>query len=123
PPGLSQNMVLGHLGANITLTCQDEVPANATVSWQVEEQGAARGWGRRLAEGNELLLRWLRYEDSGRYSCFVGSHLLRSLRLLVAEPPETPQVSCYRRSHDKDVLCEWPQQEKPSPETRAMLWV
>uniref|UniRef100_A0A8D2PCJ4 Interleukin 6 receptor n=1 Tax=Zosterops lateralis melanops TaxID=1220523 RepID=A0A8D2PCJ4_ZOSLA len=119
---LSRDTVLGHLGANITLTCQDEVPENATVLWQLKEQGATGGWGQQLAEGNTLLLRRLRYEDSGHYSCSVGSHLLRSLRLLVAEPPETPQVSCYRRSHDKDVLCEWPQQEKPSPGTRAMLW-
>ncbi|XP_032938698.1 interleukin-6 receptor subunit alpha isoform X2 [Catharus ustulatus] len=123
PARLSRDTVLGRLGANITLTCQDEVPANATVLWRVEEQGAAGGWGRQLAEGNTLLLRRLRYEDSGHYSCSVGSHLLRSLRLLVAEPPETPQVFCYRRSHDKDVLCEWPQQEKPSPGTRAVLWV
>ncbi|XP_066193818.1 interleukin-6 receptor subunit alpha isoform X3 [Sylvia atricapilla] len=123
PVALSRDTVLGHLGANITLTCQDEVPENATVLWQVKEQGAAGGWGQQLAEGNTLLLRRLRYEDSGHYSCSVGSHLLRSLRLLVAEPPETPQVFCYRRSHDKDVLCEWPQQEKPSPGTRAVLWV
>ncbi|NXB05501.1 IL6RA protein, partial [Cnemophilus loriae] len=120
---LLRDTVLGHLGDNITLTCQDEVPANATVLWQVKEQGAAGVWRRQLTEGNTLLLQLLRYEDSGHYSCSVGSHLLRSLRLLVAEPPETPQVSCYRRSHDKDVLCEWPQQEKPSPGTRAMLWV
>uniref|UniRef100_A0A8C3NZM8 Interleukin 6 receptor n=1 Tax=Cyanoderma ruficeps TaxID=181631 RepID=A0A8C3NZM8_9PASS len=123
PAGLSRDTVLGHLGANITLTCQDEVPENATVLWRLKKQGAAGGWGQQLAEGNTLLLQRLRYEDSGHYSCSVGSHLLRSLRLLVAEPPETPQVSCYRRSHDKDVLCEWPQQEKPSPGTRAMLWV
>uniref|UniRef100_A0A8C5TU72 Interleukin 6 receptor n=1 Tax=Malurus cyaneus samueli TaxID=2593467 RepID=A0A8C5TU72_9PASS len=123
PAELSQDTVLGRPGANITLTCQDEVPANASVLWQMEERGAAGGRERRLAEGNTLFLRRLRYEDSGRYSCSVGSHLRRSLRLLVAEPPETPRVSCYRRSHDKDVLCEWPQQEKPSPGTRAMLWV
>ncbi|NWR52374.1 IL6RA protein, partial [Regulus satrapa] len=124
PPGLSRDTVLGRPGANITLTCQDELPANATVLWQMQEQGAAAGGRRRrLAEGNTLLLRRLRYENSGRYSCSVGSRLLRSLRLLVAEPPETPRVFCYRRSHDKDVLCEWPQQEKPSPGTRAMLWV
>ncbi|NXS14536.1 IL6RA protein, partial [Neodrepanis coruscans] len=125
PTGLSQDTVLGHLGANITLTCQDEVPANVTVSWHVKERGAAAagGRGRRLAEGNVLLLQRLRYEDSGRYSCSVGNHLLRSLRLLVEEPLETPRVSCYRRGHDKDILCEWPQQTKPSPRTRAMLWV
>ncbi|NWX72850.1 IL6RA protein, partial [Uria aalge] len=124
PPGLSRDTVLGRLGANVTLTCWDKGPANVTVSWQVEERGAAVGGrSRRLAEGNALLLRHLRYEDSGRYSCSVGGRPLRSLRLLVEEPPETPRVSCYRRSHDKDVLCEWPQRAKPSPGTRAMLWV
>ncbi|NWU09411.1 IL6RA protein, partial [Cephalopterus ornatus] len=122
---LSRDVVLGRLGANITLTCGDEVPANVTVWWQMEKRGAAvlGGRGRRLAEGNLLLLQWLRYEDSGRYICSVGSRRLRSMRLLVEEPPEIPRVSCYRRSHDKDVLCEWPQQTKPSPGTRAMLWV
>lgn len=82
--GLSRDTVLGHLGGNITLTCQDEAPANATVLWQLKEQGAAGGWGQQLAEGNTLLLRRLRYEDSGHYSCSVGSHPRRSLRLLVA---------------------------------------
>ncbi|KAM9251871.1 interleukin-6 receptor subunit alpha [Cariama cristata] len=125
PAGLSRDTVLGRLGANVTLTCQDEGLANVTVSWRVEERGAAVVGGRvrRVMEGNALLLRRLRYEDSGRYSCYVGGRPLRSLRLLVEEPPETPRVSCYRRSHDKDVLCEWPLRAKPSPGTRAMLWV
>ncbi|NXT43515.1 IL6RA protein, partial [Pelecanoides urinatrix] len=126
PPVLSRDTVLGRPGANVTFTCRDEGPVNVTVSWQVEERGAAAAVGgrrRQLAEGNTLLLRRLRYEDSGRYSCYVGGRPLRSLRLLVEEPPETPRVSCYRRSHDKDVLCEWPLQAKPSPGTRAMLWV
>ncbi|NXP18564.1 IL6RA protein, partial [Scytalopus superciliaris] len=131
PTGLSQDMVWGRLGANVTLSCRDAVagngtvPGNGTVRWHVERRGAAvpGGRGQPLAEGNVLVLRGLRYEDSGRYSCSLGSRRLRSLRLLVEEPPETPQVSCYRRSHDKDVLCEWPQQTKPSPGTRAMLWV
>ncbi|NWX44433.1 IL6RA protein, partial [Steatornis caripensis] len=125
PPGLSRDAVLGRLGANVTLTCLDEGPANVTVSWWLEEQGgtAVGGHSRRLAEGNTLLLRRLRYEDSGRYSCSIGGRPLRSLRVLVEEPPETPRVSCYRRSHDKDILCEWPLRVKPSPGTRAMLWV
>uniref|UniRef100_A0A8B9NCQ3 Interleukin 6 receptor n=1 Tax=Accipiter nisus TaxID=211598 RepID=A0A8B9NCQ3_9AVES len=127
PAGLSRDTVLGRLGANVTLTCQDEGLANITVSWKMEKWGtvaaAVGAHDRWLAEGNTLLLWQLRYEDSGRYSCYVGGHPLRSLRLLVEEPPETPRVSCYRRSHDKDVLCEWPLQAKPSPGTRAMLWV
>ncbi|NXN24318.1 IL6RA protein, partial [Nycticryphes semicollaris] len=125
PLGLSRDTVLGRLGANVTLTCWDKGPVNVTVSWQVEGRGAAVTGGHRrwLPEGNALLLHRLRYEDSGRYSCSMGGRPLRSLRLLVEEPPETPSVSCYRRSHDKDVLCEWPQRAKPSPGTRATLWV
>uniref|UniRef100_A0A672UX25 Interleukin 6 receptor n=1 Tax=Strigops habroptila TaxID=2489341 RepID=A0A672UX25_STRHB len=119
PPGLSQDTVLGRPGANITLRCWDEGPGNVTVSWQVEERGRSQ----RLPAGNALPLHRLRHEDAGTYSCFVGSRRLRSLRLLVQEPPETPRVSCYRRSHDHDVLCEWPLRAKPSPGTRAMLWV
>uniref|UniRef100_A0A8B9DKB8 Interleukin 6 receptor n=1 Tax=Anser cygnoides TaxID=8845 RepID=A0A8B9DKB8_ANSCY len=79
--------------------------------------------GRWLAGGHALLLQRLRYEDAGLYSCHAGGRTLRTLRLLVEEPPETPHVSCYRRSHDKDVLCEWRLRAKPSPGTRAMLWV
>ncbi|NWH66858.1 IL6RA protein, partial [Geococcyx californianus] len=125
PPDLPRDTVLGLPGANLTFTCQDEEPANVSMSWWLVERGAAMmgGRSRRLAESNVLLLQHLRYENSGRYSCFGGGRPLRSLRLLVEEPPETPRVSCYRRSHDKDVLCEWPQLVKPSPRTRAMLWV
>ncbi|NXL40592.1 IL6RA protein, partial [Glaucidium brasilianum] len=123
PPGLPRDTVLGLPGANVTLTCRDQGPGNVTVSWQMEERGAEGGPRRRLAEGNALLLRHLRYEDSGRYGCYGGGRLLRSLRLLVEEPPETPRVSCYRRSPDKDILCEWPLRVKPSPGTRATLWV
>ncbi|XP_053906872.1 interleukin-6 receptor subunit alpha [Cuculus canorus] len=129
PAALSPDTVLRRPGENMTLTCRDEELAdtNATVSWWHEERGAAApmagGHRRHLLEGNVLPLRRLRYEDSGRYSCFSGGRVLRSLRLLVEEPPETPRVSCYRRSHDKDVLCEWSQRAKPSPGTRAMLWM
>ncbi|XP_075301203.1 interleukin-6 receptor subunit alpha isoform X2 [Opisthocomus hoazin] len=124
PAGVSRDTLLRRPGTNVTLTCRDEGPTDVPVSWEVEERGAAGGRGRRLAaEGNALLLRRLRYEDSGRYRCVAGGRPLRSLRLLVEEPPETPRVSCYRRSHEKDVLCEWPLRAKPSPGTRATLWV
>ncbi|NXY88631.1 IL6RA protein, partial [Alcedo cyanopectus] len=123
PPVVGRGTVLGRLGANVTLTCLEEAPGNVSVSWRVEDGGAAGARRRRLAEGNVLLLRRLRYEDSGVYSCLAGGRSLRSRQLLVEDPPETPRVSCYRRSHDKDVLCEWPLRAKPSPGTKAMLWV
>uniref|UniRef100_A0A8B9IB53 Interleukin 6 receptor n=1 Tax=Anser brachyrhynchus TaxID=132585 RepID=A0A8B9IB53_9AVES len=118
---LSQDTVLGRPGANVTLTCGAEGPLNGTVAWRMEKRAPAGG--RWLAGGHALLLQRLRYEDAGLYSCHAGGRTLRTLRLLVEEPPETPHVSCYRRSHDKDVLCEWRLRAKPSPGTRAMLWV
>ncbi|XP_066842451.1 interleukin-6 receptor subunit alpha isoform X1 [Anser cygnoides] len=121
PAGLSQDTVLGRPGANVTLTCGAEGPLNGTVAWRMEKRAPAGG--RWLAGGHALLLQRLRYEDAGLYSCHAGGRTLRTLRLLVEEPPETPHVSCYRRSHDKDVLCEWRLRAKPSPGTRAMLWV
>uniref|UniRef100_A0A8C8B5P1 Interleukin 6 receptor n=1 Tax=Otus sunia TaxID=257818 RepID=A0A8C8B5P1_9STRI len=81
-----------------TLTCRDEGLANVTVSWQLEERGAGGGPRRRLAEGNALLLRHLRYEDSGRYGCYVGSRLLRALKLLV-EGGSAPGQGCPSRRH------------------------
>uniref|UniRef100_A0A8C8EBC3 Interleukin 6 receptor n=1 Tax=Otus sunia TaxID=257818 RepID=A0A8C8EBC3_9STRI len=83
---------------NVTLTCRDEGLANVTVSWQLEERGAGGGPRRRLAEGNALLLRHLRYEDSGRYGCYVGSRLLRALKLLV-EGGSAPGQGCPSRRH------------------------
>ncbi|NXX73685.1 IL6RA protein, partial [Urocolius indicus] len=132
PPGLSQDTLLGRPGANITLSCWTQGPPNVTVSWRLEQRGQAgpgtgtrtgRSHKRQLPEGNELFLQHLSPEDSGHYGCYSGSQRLRSLRLLVEEPPETPRVSCLRRSHDRDVVCEWPQRAKPSPGTRAMLWL
>uniref|UniRef100_A0A8V5GY23 Uncharacterized protein n=1 Tax=Melopsittacus undulatus TaxID=13146 RepID=A0A8V5GY23_MELUD len=117
--GLSQDTVLARPGANITLRCWDQAPANITVSWRAEHRGRRQ----RLPSGNALPLHCLRPDDSGTYGCFVGSRRLRSLRLLVQDPPEPPRVSCSRRSHDHDVLCEWALREKPAPGTRAMLWV
>ncbi|XP_068778475.1 LOW QUALITY PROTEIN: interleukin-6 receptor subunit alpha [Struthio camelus] len=118
PTGLPPDTVLGRPGADVTLSCGAEGLANDTVSWELET-----GRGRRLALGAVLALRGLRRDDAGRYSCSAGGRPLRTLRLLVQEPPERPRVSCYRRSHDRDVLCEWEQRAKPSPGTRATLWV
>uniref|UniRef100_A0A8C3IKF4 Interleukin 6 receptor n=1 Tax=Chrysemys picta bellii TaxID=8478 RepID=A0A8C3IKF4_CHRPI len=120
-PALPPDTVLSTVGANITLPClQRQLEPNGTVSWKLENQA---GSSERAVLGASLLLRQVRYDDSGRYSCYVGGCLVRSLRLLVDEPPEPPGFSCYRRSHVKDILCEWQPQRRPSPRTRAVLWV
>ncbi|NXT20524.1 IL6RA protein, partial [Syrrhaptes paradoxus] len=121
---LPRDTVVGRPGADVTLSCWDEGPANVTVSWRMERRGTAAGGGpRRLGGGHTLVLRRLRPEDAGRYVCTGGGRRLRSLRLLVEDPPETPRVSCHRRSHEKDVVCEWGLRGTPAPGTRATLWV
>lgn len=115
PVALPQDTVLGRPGANVTLLCREREPPNGTVLWS--------GRRRALGGGNALLLGGLRPEDAGRYSCHLGGHTLRTVRLLVEEPPEPPHVSCSRRSHDKDVLCEWRPRASPAPGTRAVLWM
>ena len=73
--------MLGRPGANVTLLCREREPPNGTVLWS--------GRRRALGGGNALLLGGLRPEDAGRYSCHLGGHTLRTVRLLVeGESPE-----------------------------------
>lgn len=67
--------MLGRPGANVTLLCREREPPNGTVLWS--------GRRRALGGGNALLLGGLRPEDAGRYSCHLGGHTLRTVRLLV----------------------------------------
>uniref|UniRef100_A0A8C0GA78 Interleukin 6 receptor n=1 Tax=Chelonoidis abingdonii TaxID=106734 RepID=A0A8C0GA78_CHEAB len=121
PAALPPDMVLSTVGANVTLPCLQWQPdANGTISWKVENKALS---SEHAVLGPSLLLRLVQYNDSGRYSCYVGGCLVHSLRLLVEAPPEPPSFSCYRRSHVKDILCEWQPQRRPSPRTRAVLWV
>ncbi|KYO48019.1 interleukin-6 receptor subunit alpha precursor [Alligator mississippiensis] len=119
PPGT----VLSAAGANVTLTCPRALQSNGSVWWQPE--GRVPGWasGRRELRDTSLVLPAVRPEDSGRYGCRAGGRLLHTVHLLVDEPPEPPRVSCSRRSHQKDILCEWQPRARPSPSTRAVLWV
>ena len=95
-PALPQDTVLGRPGANVTLLCREREPPNGTVLWS--------GRRRALGGGNALLLGGLRPEDAGRYSCHLGGHTLRTVRLLVEggcvavwvrvlRPPPPPQLS------------------------------
>ncbi|KAM7138306.1 interleukin-6 receptor subunit alpha isoform 2-T2 [Macrochelys suwanniensis] len=120
-PALPPDPVLSAVGANVTLPCLPGQPEpSGAISWKLENQAVS---SERAVPGASLLLHQVQHNDSGRYSCYVGGCLVRSLRLLVEEPPEPPSFSCYRKSHVRDVLCEWQPRRRPSPRTRAVLWV
>ncbi|XP_077883612.1 interleukin-6 receptor subunit alpha [Ictidomys tridecemlineatus] len=107
-------------GASVTLTCPGEdLGANATVQW-VLAGSRHRSWA---GVGRRLLLRSVRFEDSGNYSCSLDGHPAGTVQLLVDVPPEKPRLSCSRRSLLSSVVCEWSPRNPPSPTTQAVLLV
>uniref|UniRef100_A0A8C6U0V2 Fibronectin type-III domain-containing protein n=1 Tax=Neogobius melanostomus TaxID=47308 RepID=A0A8C6U0V2_9GOBI len=58
-------------------------------------------------EGSTLSLSRVRKSDSGRYSCHHGGAERFSTRVIVAEAPETPHLSCYKKSPSSKIRCEW----------------
>uniref|UniRef100_A0A8C5ZTP5 Interleukin-6 receptor subunit alpha n=1 Tax=Marmota marmota marmota TaxID=9994 RepID=A0A8C5ZTP5_MARMA len=107
-------------GASVTLTCPGEdLGANATVQW-VLTGSQHRSWA---SVGRRLLLRSVRFDDSGNYSCSLDGHPAGTVQLLVDVPPEKPRLSCLRRSLLSSVVCEWSPRNPPSPTTRAVLLV
>ncbi|XP_060906640.1 interleukin-6 receptor subunit alpha isoform X1 [Labrus mixtus] len=61
--------------------------------------------------GETLSLSSAKVTDSGKYACYYKSTQMFSLRVTVADPPETPSLSCYKRSPSSKIRCEWTPQK------------
>ncbi|XP_059195157.1 interleukin-6 receptor subunit alpha [Centropristis striata] len=61
--------------------------------------------------GASLSLSSVRLTDSGRYTCYERGKERFSLKVKVADPPETPSLSCYKRSPSSKIRCEWRSQK------------
>ncbi|XP_077177854.1 interleukin-6 receptor subunit alpha [Paroedura picta] len=123
-PAVPPDTVICPPGTNITLPClEGELENTTTVHWGLKGQNIISPSGRLVVDGSHLLLRSVYYNDSGLYSCQAGGRVLRSVRLQVEEPPETPHFTCFRRSFTKDILCEWKPSRQLSSCTKAKLWV
>ncbi|KAL8184548.1 UNVERIFIED_CONTAM: hypothetical protein K2H54_020009 [Gekko kuhli] len=111
-------------GTNITLPClEGELENTTVVHWRLNGQNISTLRGRLVEEGSRLLLPPVYDNNSGLYTCHAGGRVLRSVRLLVEEPPQVPNFTCFRRSVTKDILCEWKPSRQLSPHTKARLWV
>ncbi|XP_031709335.1 interleukin-6 receptor subunit alpha [Anarrhichthys ocellatus] len=68
-----------------------------------------RDWGEITFERSEasLSLSSVRLTDSGRYTCHHRGRERFSLKVNVADPPENPSLSCYKRSPSSKIRCEW----------------
>ncbi|KAM3613999.1 uncharacterized protein V6R79_008247 [Siganus canaliculatus] len=91
--------------------------------WKWNGRTVGRGdkdWGEITFEraGTALSLSSVRVDDSGTYMCFSRGRERFSLRVIVTDPPEKPKLSCYKKSPNSKIRCEWTPQKpvtlKPS---------
>nr|XP_028566898.1 interleukin-6 receptor subunit alpha [Podarcis muralis] len=124
-PAVSPNTILVQPGMNVTLPCLEGELENITqVHWMFNGRNLSASTGRQVIPGPSLFLPSVYFSDSGRYACYTDSRrLLCSLRLMVEEPPEAPNFTCFRKSLAKDIFCEWKTSRGMSTHTKARMWV
>ncbi|CAI5798350.1 interleukin-6 receptor subunit alpha [Podarcis lilfordi] len=124
-PDVSPNTILVQPGMNVTLPCLEGELENITqVHWMFNGRNLSASTGRQVIPGPSLFLPSVYFSDSGRYACYTDSRrLLCSLRLMVEEPPEAPNFTCFRKSLAKDIFCEWKTPRGMSSHTKARMWV
>ncbi|CAK6960706.1 interleukin-6 receptor subunit alpha [Scomber scombrus] len=68
-----------------------------------------RDWGEVTFEkrGATLSLASVRPTDSGNYTCYHRGRERLSLKVTIADPPETPRLFCYKKSPNSKIRCEW----------------
>ncbi|KAM9489267.1 uncharacterized protein Hap1MRO34_005990 [Clarias gariepinus] len=74
--------------------------------------------------GRALRLPALQLTDSGNYSCYRRGELVSSVKISVGIPPESPTLSCYKKSHISKIRCEWISRQPiiPQPQCYLLLW-
>uniref|UniRef100_A0A3Q2ZJX9 Interleukin 6 receptor n=1 Tax=Kryptolebias marmoratus TaxID=37003 RepID=A0A3Q2ZJX9_KRYMA len=72
-------------------------------------QKGDRGEGGIEVVGDEVVLSLASVTptDAGRYSCHRRGKETFAVKVLVADPPETPTLSCYKKSPSSKIRCEW----------------
>ncbi|XP_063054341.1 interleukin-6 receptor subunit alpha [Engraulis encrasicolus] len=75
------------------------------------------------AEKSVLSLLHLRPWDAGNYSCYSQGALMSNVKITLGSPPVNPTLSCYRKSHESKIRCDWtsPQPVVPTPKCNLLL--
>lgn len=96
-----------------------ETAAKFNIQWKFNTKDVQ--WN---TEGSTLSLSRVRMSDSGRYSCHHGGTERFSTRVIVAdEAPETPHLSCYKKSPSSKIRCEWTPQTPVHKGTSCSLLI
>ncbi|MCJ8728892.1 hypothetical protein PDJAM_G00009580 [Pangasius djambal] len=74
-----------------------------------------------VENGGALRLPALRLTDSGNYSCYRRGKLVSSVKISVGIPPESPTLSCYKKSHISKIRCEWISRQPIIPQPQCYL--
>lgn len=84
-----------------------------------------RDWGQIgfLRGGATLSLAAVRDRASGNYSCHYRGVVGLFLKVVVADPPERPSLSCYKRSPSSRIRCEWTLQKPVKLRPSCLLFV
>ncbi|XP_042564994.1 GTP-binding protein 10 isoform X2 [Clupea harengus] len=75
------------------------------------------------AEMRVLRLPHLGLRDAGNYSCYREGALMSTVKITLGTPPVSPSLSCYRKSHESKIRCNWtsPQPVVPLPKCYILL--
>ncbi|XP_054903591.1 interleukin-6 receptor subunit alpha [Poeciliopsis prolifica] len=84
--------------------------------WQWNKQlmeSVDREWGGLafLSDKSGLSLSSVRLTDAGTYTCYHRGEETLAVKVIVADPPETPNISCYKKSPRSKIRCEWKPQK------------
>ncbi|XP_041799252.1 interleukin-6 receptor subunit alpha isoform X2 [Chelmon rostratus] len=71
--------------------------------------------------GATLSLSSVRLADSGKYMCYHRGRERFSLKVIVADPPESPSLSCYKKSPSSKIRCEWTPQKPVTIQPKCYL--
>ncbi|XP_037532569.1 interleukin-6 receptor subunit alpha [Nematolebias whitei] len=80
---------------------------------KLPEKKRDRNWGQNPVISHEdfLSLASVRPTDAGKYACYRQGEESFAVKVFVADPPESPSLSCYKKSPSSKIRCEWKPQK------------
>ncbi|XP_054638905.1 interleukin-6 receptor subunit alpha isoform X2 [Dunckerocampus dactyliophorus] len=96
--------------------------------WKVNGKTVGRGhwdWGGFTvgSGGAQLSVSSTRPKDSGNYSCHHRGRERFSVKVIVADAPESPSLSCSKKSPSSKIRCEWTPAKPLTLRPNCYLWL
>ncbi|XP_059834671.1 interleukin-6 receptor subunit alpha-like [Hypanus sabinus] len=102
------NTVTSQVGGRVDLSCGPD--AQVETEWRFRSKVLRLGHHCGL-NGSRLILESVQAKNAGPYTCFRNGTRVKSVRLLVGEPPKTPTIVCLLKSYLSPIRCQWQSME------------